>query len=74
MRGQKASAYSIQNVALEGLKYGKFPGDWYGVGNIAHVMEALTEKYQPIKNLKICVFQDGNLILENIELRALPLC
>jgi len=60
-------------VVVEGLKFGKLPGDWYGVGNISHIMEALTEKYQPIQNLKICVFQDGNLILEDIELRAQPL-
>lgn len=44
------------------------------MGTISHVMEALTEKYQPIKNLKLCVFQDGTLIFEDVELRAQPLC
>jgi hypothetical protein len=60
-------------VAVEGLNYGKFPGDWYGVGAISHIMETLTEKYNPIDKFKICVFQDGNLVLEDIELRAQPL-
>jgi Peptidase family C54 len=72
-RGMKEHGYSIQNVAVEGLKYGKLPGDWYGVGAISNIIETLTERYEPVANFKICVFQEGNIILEDIESRATPL-
>jgi hypothetical protein len=39
---------------LEGLDYGKLPGDWYGINNITAIMLGLNEKYSPIKNFKIC--------------------
>jgi hypothetical protein len=60
-------------VAVEGLKYGKLPGDWYGVGAISNIIETLTERYEPVPNFRICVFQEGNIILEDIESRATPL-
>jgi hypothetical protein len=55
------------------LKYGKLPGDWYGVGAISNIIETLTERFEPVPNFKICVFQEGNIILEDIESRAMPL-
>ena len=72
-RGKKEHGYSIQNFAAEGLKFGNLPGDWYGVGAIANIIETLTERYEPVQNFKICVFQDGNIIFEDIESRAMPL-
>lgn len=72
-RGKREHGYSIQNVAVEGLKYGKLPGDWYGVGAISNIIETLTERFEPVPNFKICVFQEGNIILEDIESRAMPL-
>ncbi len=56
------------------MKHGKYPGDWYGCGTISNVFEALTERYSPVPRFKVCVFQDGNLVLEDIEFRAQPLC
>ena len=65
-RGQKRAAFSIQNIAHEGLKFGKLPGDWYGISMITQILETLNAKYQPLKGFKICNFLDGNIILEDI--------
>ena len=66
-RGAALSAFSIQNVAVEGLEVGKLPGDWYGVNTICNLFEKLNERYQPVKQFKICNFQDGNIICDRIK-------
>ncbi len=66
-RGKKESAFSIQNIAVEGLKCGKLPGDWYGVNTITNVLENLNEDFKPIPFFKICVFQDSCVVCERIE-------
>ena len=59
--------YSIQNVAEIGLKgYGVYPGDWYGINTASLVFEDLDTKYAPLRNFKICTFQDGNICLPRI--------
>jgi len=57
-------------VVSEGLSYEKLPGDWYGVGCVSKIMETLNDKYRPIDTFKICVFQDGIVILEDIKEKA----
>jgi|LauGreDrversion4_2_1035121.scaffolds.fasta_scaffold427951_1 hypothetical protein len=66
-RGQRPSAFSIQNIAVKGLDQGKLPGDWYGVNATANVIQELNEKYRPLPNFKICVFNDGNIICDLID-------
>ena len=61
-RGKNESAFSIQNVAVEGLEFGKLPGNWYGVNTITNVFEVLNEKYRPLPDFKVCVFQDSCII------------
>jgi hypothetical protein len=66
-RGRRDSAFSIQNVAVEALEFGKLPGSWYGVNTITNIVEILNEKYRPIEGFKVCVFSDGNFINEKVE-------
>lgn len=41
-RGQKESAFSIQNVVEIGLKdYGIYPGEWYGINTCSTIFEQL---------------------------------
>lgn len=55
-RGIRECAFSIQNIALEALEYGRLPGDWYSVSNISYILERLNDKYRPVPNFKIYVF------------------
>ena len=48
-RGIIESSFSIQNIVFEGLNYGKFPGDWYGISNVTNILQVLNEKYLPLK-------------------------
>ena len=52
---------------MEGLDQGKLPGDWYGVNTLTNIIETLNEKFRPIPNFKICVFNDGNIISDLIN-------
>jgi hypothetical protein len=54
-------------VAVEGLELGKAPGDWYGINAISHIIQGLNEKYSPIAGFKVCVFNDGNIICDQID-------
>jgi hypothetical protein len=50
-------------VAVEGLDhFGKVPGEWYGVGSITQVVEALNSKFKPIDDFEVCVFNEGIVI------------
>jgi len=69
-RNRRHAAFSIQNIAVEGLEAGKLPGDWYGVNAIANVVEALNVRYQPVPKFSVCVFPDSCLVFEKIELAA----
>lgn len=69
-RNHRHSAFSIQNIAVEGLEAGKLPGDWYGVNTITNVIEVLNVRYSPVPNFSICTFQDSCIIFEKIELAA----
>jgi len=63
-RGLPEHAYSIQNIAYEGLSHYKLPGEWYGVGSISNIMDTLTNKFAPVDDFRVYVVQDGNIIME----------
>lgn len=78
VRGDKGSAFSIQNIVYEGLEFGKLPGDWYGINNVSMILEMLNSKYQPVDNFMICVLQEGSIVIDFIEamgtyIREVPL-
>lgn len=51
--------FSIQNFVEHGyVRYGKMPGDWYGINSVANVMETLNSYYKPDRSLEIVVFND----------------
>lgn len=52
---------------MEGLELGRAPGDWYGINAISHIVQGLNEKYSPIAGFKVCVFNDGNIICDQID-------
>jgi hypothetical protein len=52
---------------VEGLELGRAPGDWYGINAISHIVQGLNEKYSPIAGFKVCVFNDGNIICDQID-------
>ena len=54
-------------MAVEGLELGRAPGDWYGISAITHIMQGLNEKYSPIGGFKVCVFNDGNILCDQID-------
>jgi len=54
-------------VAVEGLELGRAPGDWYGINTISHIIQGLNEKYSPIAGFKVCVFNDGNILCDQID-------
>ena len=46
--------------------FGIFPGEWYGINAASQVFETLDKLYKPVKNMRICTFQDGNVNLAQI--------
>eukprot|EP00347_Sterkiella_histriomuscorum_P012007 403370248 len=60
------SAFSIQNIAIQGLQIGRFPGDWYGVSSITTILQSLNDNYKPFSQFEICTFQDGYIVFETI--------
>ena len=52
---------------MEGLELGRTPGDWYGINAICHIIQGLNEKYSPVAGFKVCVFNDGNIICDQID-------
>ena len=54
-------------MAVEGLELGRAPGNWYGINAISHIIQGLNEKFSPIAGFKVCVFNDGNIICDQID-------
>ena len=43
------------------------PGNWYGVGQIAHIMKKLNRTFRPMcDDFQICVSNEGNVWFEKI--------
>ncbi|TNV79255.1 hypothetical protein FGO68_gene13656 [Halteria grandinella] len=65
-RGIQESTFSIQNVCYQALEsQGKVPGEWFGVGAMTKILEELNDRFHPVQNFEICVF-DENLIGQRI--------
>ena len=60
------SPFSIHNIAYEGKKIGRLPGDWYGPQAISIVLKRLTKIYEPYKNFRMVVANEGNIYLDKI--------
>ena len=54
---RKSCEFSIQNIAIEGTKYGKKIGEWFGPATICSVLRSLTLKSD--LDLNVMVAQDG---------------
>jgi cysteine protease ATG4 len=59
--------FSIHNIAEEGYKIDRKPGDWYGPQAISIVLKRLNKIYQPVDRFKMHVCLDGNIYLDRIE-------
>lgn len=62
--------YSIHQIAEEGAKLGRLPGDWYGPQAISIVLKKLSNKYNPISNFRMVVAKEGNVFLDRIEAKS----
>ena len=60
-------SFSIHNIAFEGAKMGRMPGDWYGPQAISLVLKRLLKKFDPVLNLRMQVALEGNIFLDKIE-------
>lgn len=43
------------------------PGEWYGINSITNIFEALNEKYRPVPDFKVCVFNEGHIICDVLD-------
>lgn len=62
--------FSIHNLAREGAKMGRNPGDWYGPQAIMVVLKKLAKMYDPIFNFKMVVAREGNIFLDKIVMKS----
>ena len=62
--------FSIHNIAREGAKMGRNPGDWYGPQAIMVVLKNLIKMYDPVMNFKMIVAREGNIFLDKIEAKS----
>jgi cysteine protease ATG4 len=60
-------AFSLHNVAEEGAKLGRKPGDWYGPQAIMLVLKRLNKRYRPVAEFEMVVAKEGNIYLDKLE-------
>ena len=63
----KESPFSIHQIVDQGLQsFHKVAGDWYGTNSISMVLRELNEKFRPLEDFEICVFNDGILFKDDV--------
>lgn len=61
-------AFSIHKISKMGLAaMNMMPGNWYGVGQMAHVLKRTNRLLRPMcDDFQICVLNEGNVMFEKI--------